>query len=133
MTGVHALDAWLLMGSADRCRMLSSSELDSDPELQKLQSNITDEINASSGSVLDFREASTAALPLRLVPIKINRYGSGWRLVIPQVVAVTMRIRPTQSDVVALFLDRHIELWTIEILRTAFNHSLSQLLQEFTP
>jgi hypothetical protein len=128
MTGVQALDGWLLVGSADRCRILSSSELDSDPELQKLQSNITDEINTSNDSVLEFREASIAALPLRLIPIEINRYGSRWRLVIPQVVAVSMRIRPAQSDVAALFLDGHIELWTIEILRTAFDHSLSQLL-----
>lgn len=128
MTGGAALDAWLLIGSADRCRILSSSELESDPELQRLQSNVTDEINASSDSVLAFREAGIAALPLRLVPIEINRYGSRWRLVIPQIVAVPMRIHPAESDVAALFLDGHIELWTIEILRTAFNHSLSQLL-----
>lgn len=128
MTGVQALDGWLLVGSADRCRILSCSELDCDPELQKLQSNITNEINASSDSVLDFREATMAALPLRLVPIEINRFGSRWRLVIPQVVAVPMRIRAVHSDIVALFLDGHIELWTIEMLRAAFDHPLSLLL-----
>jgi hypothetical protein len=128
MTGVQPLDGWLLVGSADRCRILSSGELDSDPELQKLQSKITDEMSISSYRFLDFRETRIAALPLRLVPIEVNRYGSRWRLVIPQVVAVSMRIRPAQSDVAALFLDGHIELWTIEILRTAFDHSLSQLL-----
>lgn len=128
MTGDQALDGWLLVGSADRCRILSTGELSSDPELQKLQSNLADEINTSSDSVLDFREASFAALPFRLVPIEIKRYGSRWRLVIPQIVAVPMRIRPAQSDVAAFFLDGHIELWTIEMLRAAFDHSLSQLL-----
>jgi hypothetical protein len=128
MTGVHALDGWLLVGSADRCRILSNNELDSDPELQKLQANITNEINTSSDSVLDFRAASLVALPLRLVPLEIKRYGPRWRFVIPQIVAVAMKIHPTESDVAALFLDGHIELWTIEMLRAAFDHPLSQLL-----
>jgi hypothetical protein len=128
MTGVHALDGWLLVGSADRCRILSNSELDSDPELQKFQANITNEINTSSDSVLDFRAASHVALPHRLVPIEIKRYGPRWRFVIPQIVAVAMKIHPTESDVAALFLDGHIELWTIEMLRAAFDHPLAQLL-----
>jgi hypothetical protein len=128
MTGVHALDGWLLVWSADRCRILSNNELDSDPELQKLQANITNEINTSSDSVLDFRAASLVALPLRLVPLEIKRYGPRWRFVIPQIVAVAMKIHPTESDVAALFLDGHIELWTIEMLRAAFDHPLSQLL-----
>lgn len=128
MTGVYALDGWLLVGSADRCRILSNIELDSDPELQKLQANITNEINTSSDSVLDFRAARLAALSLRLVPIEIKRYGPRWRFVIPQIVAVAMKIHPTESDVAALFLDGHIELWTIEMLRVAFDHPLSQLL-----
>lgn len=108
--------------------MLSNDELSSDPDLQKLQSSITDEINTSSDSVLAFREASLAALPLRLVPIEIKCYGSRWRFVIPQIVAVSMRIRPKESDIAALTIDDHIELWTIEILRSAFDYPLSQLL-----
>jgi len=128
MTGVQALDGWLLIGSADRCRILSSGELSSDPELQKLQLAMTDEINASNDSVLEFREASLVAVPLRLVPLDIKPYGSRWRLVIPQIVAVAMKIRPKESDIAALFIDDHIELWTIDVLRFAFNFSLSQLL-----
>lgn len=128
MTGVQTLEGWLLIGSADRCRILSTDEFSSDFELQKLQASITEEINTSSDSVFDFRAASLVALPLRLVPIELKPYGPRWRFVIPQIVAVAMKIHATESDVAALFLDEHIELWTIEMLRTAFDRPLSQLL-----
>jgi hypothetical protein len=128
IAGEQALDGWLLVGSADRCRILSNEELGSDSELQKLQARITDEINAPIESLLDFREVEATALPLRLAPIEIKRHSTRWRLVIPQVVAVAMKIQPAQSDLVTLFLDGHIELWTVDTLRTAFNYSLAQLL-----
>jgi hypothetical protein len=128
ITGSQPINAWLLIGNAGRCRVLSAAELETDPDLQSLQSRIVDELTPSGSGLLEFRDAISATLPLRLIPIKIKRHGPRWRLALPRHVAAMMQLRPQESDIAALFLDEHIELWTIETLKAAVNTPLTQII-----
>lgn len=47
---------------------------------------------------------------------------------LPRVIAAIMQIRPGESELGALFVQGHIELWTIEEMRSAITPSLTQII-----
>jgi len=128
ITGKQPHDGWLLIGSPGRCRLLSATEVDSDANFQSLRARIAAELNAPSTNALEFHDEVSVALALRLVSVQITPPGPGWRLTLPKPIATIMQIRPGESDVAALVLQDHIELWTIETLRSSVATPLTQII-----
>jgi hypothetical protein len=128
ITGDQSLDGWLLVGSPGRCRLISAAEVDTDTTLRSLRSRIAEELDSPSASAIEFSNASSVALALRLVPAQIARHEGGWRLTIPKPVAAVMRISPGESDVAALSFHGNIEIWTIEALTSAIAVPLREII-----
>jgi hypothetical protein len=128
ITGGEPVSGWLLVGSPGRCRLLSASEVGSDPHLQSLKMRITAEANTRSASPLDFHDEVSVALAARLLEVQITPPEPGWRLTIPRPIAAIMQIRPKESEVAGVFVQEHIELWTIETLRSSVARALTEIL-----
>jgi len=128
ISGEQSHNGWLLMGNSGRCRLFSAVEVDSDPDLQSLRARISAELGASNRNSLEFQDEVFAALVLRLSPVEVKPRGPGWRVALPRHIAAIMQIRPNESEVAALFLQGHIELWTIETLRSAVAPPLTRIL-----
>jgi hypothetical protein len=128
ITGEQPVSAWLLLGSPGRCRLLSEAELEADHDLQTLRERITAEANDSSATLIEFRDEASTALAIRLLPVQITPPKPGWRITLPKEMAAIMQIRPGESDVAALFTQNHIEIWTVEALRSAVAQPLTEIL-----
>lgn len=128
IAGDQPHNGWLLLGSPGRCRLLSAAEVDVDPNFQSLRARIATELNAPSPNSLEFQDEASAALALRLISVEITPRKPGWRLTLPRPIAAIMHIRPRESDIAALFLQGHIEIWTIETLRSSVTTPLIQII-----
>lgn len=128
IAGEQPLVAWLLLADSGRCRLLSSTEVASDLDLRSLKARIADELSARTTGILEFQSEASVALTLRLAEIQVIRHEtSGWRLTLPRAMAAIMQVRPNQSEVAAIFVQDHIEFWTIEKLRSAVNAPLIEI------
>lgn len=128
IAGKEPVNGWLLLGGPGRCRLLSATEVDSNSNFQNLRARIALELNAPSTDALEFRDEVSVALTVRLMPIRITPPDPGWRLALPTAMAAIMKIRAGESELVALFIQSHIELWTIETLRSAVTPPLTEIL-----
>ena len=128
IAGEEPVNGWLLVGGPGRCRLLSAAEVDHDPSYQALRARIAAELAAPNANALEFHDEVSVALALRLVPVRIAPPKPGWRLTLPGPIAAIMQIRPGESDIAALFLQGHIELWTIETLRSAMAVPLTEII-----
>ena len=128
IVGDELLFGWLLMGSPGRYKLLSPAEIESDAATQSLRNRIGAELSAGGGSMLEFHDEASLALALRLVQVRIAPPDPGRRLTLPKVVAAMMQIRPGETDLAVWFLHGHIELWTIETLRSAATPQLSDFI-----
>jgi hypothetical protein len=127
IAGDAPLFGWLLMGSPGRCRLLSSAEVERDAAAQTLRTRIDAELRTVESGTLDFRDEASLALALRLVQVRIAPPEPGWRFTLPRATAAIMRIRPGEDEVALWFLHGHIELWTIEALRSAVGTPLAEI------
>lgn len=129
IVGDQPLAAWLLVGSPGRCRLLSAAEVSRDPDLQSLKAGIAEVLNAPSAGALEFQTEVSAGLTVRLAQVQLTRHEtSGWRLTLPRPVAVIMQLRPAESSLAAFFLQDHIELWTMETLRSSVSTPLTEII-----
>jgi hypothetical protein len=128
ITGDQSHKGWMLVGGPGRCRLLSAAEVDNDPNLQSLRNRIAAEVAAPNPDSLEFQDETLAGLALRLVPVEIKPRPPGWRLALPTPIAAIMQIRPQESDVAAVFLQDHIEFWTIGTLRASVTTPLTQII-----
>lgn len=129
IVGDQPLKAWLLVGSPGRCRLVSAAEVDSDPALQSLKARIADELDAGSANALEFQDEASVALTVRLVEVQLTHHKkSGWRMTLPRPIAAIMQLRPSESSLAAFFLQGHIELWTMETLRSSVSTPLTEII-----
>jgi hypothetical protein len=128
IVGADALFGWLLMGNPGRCRLLSPSELENDAATQALRARIDAELRTVGNSMLEFHDEASLALALRLVQVRIAPPDPGRRLTLPKAMAAIMQIRPGESEIALWFLHGHVELWTIEALRSAVTTPLTDIL-----
>ncbi len=126
--GDQPLYGWLLLDSPGRCRLLSAAEVENDPNFQSLRARIGAELNAPSSNLLEFQDEVSVALSLRVVPVEIAPPKPGWRLTLPRPIAAIMHIHPGVSEVAAFLLQGHIELWTIETLRSSVTTPLIRII-----
>jgi hypothetical protein len=108
--------------------LLSSDEVDNDASCRSLRATIDAELDRLTGSLLEFRDEASVALSLRLQPIEITPPGPGWRLTLPRALAAIMQIRPKESSVALLLFQEHIEIWTLETLRTSLAAPLAEII-----
>jgi hypothetical protein len=128
ISGDEPQKGWLLVGGPDRCRLLSGAEVNNDPSYRSLQASIEVELAMHNVNSLEFRDEAMAALPLRLLPVEVNPRGPGWRLTLPKLIAAIMQIRPKESEVALLYVQEHIEIWTIEALRSSVTAPLGEIV-----
>ncbi|HLM80240.1 MAG TPA: hypothetical protein VK302_06365 [Terriglobales bacterium] len=128
IAGEEPVNGWLLVGGPGRCRLLSAAEVDNDPSYQALLARIAAELSAPNANALEFHDEVSVALAVRLVPVRIAPPKPGWRLTLPGPIAAIMQIRPGESDIAALFIHDHIELWTIETLRSSVTPPLTEII-----
>ena len=126
--GSEPLKGWLLIGGPGRCRLLSSAEFESDPGCLSLRAAIDAEPDRPAGSLIEFRDEASVVLGLRLQPVEIAPPGPGWRLPLPRSLAAIMEIRPKESSVALLFIQDHIEIWTLETLRASVSTPLTEII-----
>ena len=127
-TNTQPIEACLLVGAPGRCRLLPAPELKNDPALQKLQARATAELTSRNANSLVFGDDSSVALALRLQLVKLFPFETAWRFTLPRSLAAVMQIMPGKSDIAALFLQGHIELWTIATLASAMSTPLTELI-----
>ena len=128
ITGAE-VSAWLLLYTSERCRLLSRSEIDDDPDLKELHSKATGKATHHESGSLEFQDAASVVLRLRLQEIELNRHEtSGWRFTLPRTMAAIMQLCPEESSLVALIVQDHVELWTISAMRSAANTPFSEIL-----
>jgi hypothetical protein len=128
IAGADALFGWLLMGNPGRCRLLSPSEVENDTATRSLRARIDAELGTVANSVLEFLDEPSLALSLRLVQVRIAPPEPGRRLTLPKALAAIMQIRPGESEIALWFLHGHVELWTIEALRSAVTTPLTEII-----
>jgi len=128
IAGERPVRGWLLVGNSGRCRLLSSAQVDKDPDCQALRARVAAETGASSASPLDFDDEASAVLALRFAPVEITPPKPGWRLTLPRAIAAIMQVRAGESYVAGLFLRSHIEIWTMETLKSAMNVPLTEII-----
>jgi hypothetical protein len=116
------------MGDPGRCRLLSPAEVENDTATQSLQARIDAELSTAGDSILEFRDEASIALAVRLVQVRIAPPEPGRRLTLPRAIAAIMQIRPGESDLALWFVHGHIELWTVETLRSAVTIHLAEII-----
>jgi hypothetical protein len=123
------ISAWLLLCRSDRCRLLSASEVENDPDLKLLRARVTEKRAEGDAGPFEFQDAASVVLRLRLLQIQLNRHEtSGWRFTLPRPIAAIMQLRPSESSLIALIVQDHIELWTVEAMRSAVDIPLADIL-----
>ncbi len=128
IAGDDALSGWLLMGNPGRCRLLSPAEVENDTALLSLRARINAELRTVMNGLLEFHDEASLALALRLVQVRIAPPEPGRRLTLPKAIAAIMQIRPGESELALWFVHGHIELWTIELLRSAVTTPLTEII-----
>lgn len=128
ITGDDTISGWLVVGTPGRCRLLSSAEVENDATARSLRARIEAEMGTGGSSILEFHDDTSLALAFRLVQVRIAPPEPGWRLTLPRAIAAIMQIQPGESEL-ALWLPRgHIELWTIQTLRSAVTTPITEII-----
>jgi hypothetical protein len=128
VAGDQPLNAWILLGDCGRCRLMSAPQVEADTSLQSLRARIALEVDERTPNPVEFQDKVSLALALRLLPVQVTPPPPAWRLALPRPIAAIMGIRPGESDVALLFFHGHIELWTIETLRSAVATPLTDFI-----
>ena len=119
---------WLLGAGAGRWRLLSETQARHDAEWVSLKAKIDADAEDEPGSVIDFVDDSAAALPFRFFQIELTPPKPGWRFTFPRLLASIMGLRPDESSVLLLIIQKRIELWTLETMSRSFATPLREFL-----
>ena len=128
ISGSEQLGGWLLMSSPGRYRLLSAAETEGDPDLARMGARIAGKAAKTEGTMLDFEDDASAVLGFRLMAIQLSPPPPGWRLTLPGAIAKLMHVRSAESEVALLVSDGHIEIWSLENLRSALSAPPSEIV-----
>ena len=120
--------ASVLVGDSGRCRLLTGTEVQDDPDCRRLREEIGAVLEEPLSSLLSFREESVTALPLRLLPVDIFPHGAGYRMTLPKLLTGILQVWPGKDSVAVIVNQAHIEIWSLETLRIAVTPRLGELL-----
>jgi len=118
--GTESLQAWILLLTLGRYRLLSDGQVQSDPQLEPVRSLILEGTPAGASEPTHAEEPRCAAIVARLVPTLIAPPGPGWRISFPKAFDVFV---PAGCDrkafSILLSLEGYLELWYTDVLRKA--------------
>ncbi len=125
MTGNQPLDAWLLMNTPQRFRLISKADAENDLTVSRL---IKMSSSASDAGPAEFEDAAVVALRARVRPVRLSRHDTGWRLTLPTIVAQLMQLDRGDSKLAILAVPPHIEIWSSDALASALKVPFGDLL-----
>jgi hypothetical protein len=118
--GTESLQAWLLLVSQGRLRLLSDDQVQRDPLLEPVRLLVLEGRPAALTEVTFTEEPKRAALVARLLPTVVSPPGPGWRISIPKAFDI---FAPSDSDAKAfsilMSLEGYLEIWYTDVLRRA--------------
>jgi hypothetical protein len=120
LKGDAPIDAWLLLISTGRFRLLNEGHVSADPDLESIRALILGERPAQQGEPTSAQPDDLAALPVRLLKSTFRRHGSSWRISVPVMFEVFAPVNSDRNDFVALLTsDGYWEIWYTDALRLA--------------
>jgi|ERR1700722_9667047 len=120
LNGNDTLQAWLLLMSVGRYRLLSDHQVQSDPALEPIRSLILEGKSVSTADPMHAEEPRRAAILARLAPTAVSPPGPGWRISFPKSLGVFVPPECDQKAFTVLFsLEGYLEIWNTEILKRA--------------
>ncbi len=129
ISGDQPVEGYILVANSGRCRILSLAEVAEDSDLQLLLVRIAAVGETGPARLVEFPDEGLAALPQRLFKIQISPHEtSGWRFTLPRLLAAIMRVRPKGSDLAALVVQQHVEIWTIDAVSSALSIDITEIL-----
>jgi hypothetical protein len=128
ITGDDPVRAWLVLLSADRCRLLSPALVDGHSQIQAVASRINSELSITNSDPLEIGDEENIALALRLFHVEIKSPQPLRRIALPEPITTAMQLQGGSSHVAALIFRGHIEFWTIDFVRTWANKPIPELL-----
>ena len=116
--GPGTLDAWVLLVSSGRYRVLSDQQVQSDPQLEPVRSMILEGKSAAPTEPALAEEPRRASIVARLVPTTIAPPGPGWRISFPKVFDEFAPSDCNRKAFSILFsLEGYLEIWYTDVLR----------------
>ena len=120
LEGKEAIESWLLLISEGRYRLLSNQQVQADPQLETIHAHITEKKSLVGEEPTLAQEPYKAAMVVRLIPIKINSHGSGWRISTPKLFRALAPQGCNPNDFTVFgALDGYLEIWYTDVLRKA--------------
>jgi hypothetical protein len=127
--GTEDIEAFLVMLTLGRYRLVSATEASEDSDFAALKDRIESSSRDVNSSALDFQEDSIATLGVRLIKTNLSPSGTEWRLTLPAVVTQILRTHPKRGSALLLMAGRYIEVWDTEVYRASFNTPLDEIVQ----
>jgi hypothetical protein len=127
--GAEDIEAFLVMLTLGRYRLISATEAREDQDLAVLKDRIESSSRDANGSALDFQEDSIATLAFRLINTNLSPSGAEWRLTLPPLVTQILRIHPKRGCALLFMAGRYIEVWDTEVYRSSFKKPLDEIVE----
>jgi hypothetical protein len=120
LSGNESIEGWLLLVAEGRYRLLSNQQVQSDPQLEAIHAHVTGKKSLAGDEPTSAQEATKAAMVVRLIPIKVNPHGSGWRISTPKLFRAFAPPGCSAKDFTVFgALDGYLEIWYTDVLRKA--------------
>jgi hypothetical protein len=128
LMGKESIQAWLLLVTPGRFRLLSDDQVKSDPQLEPVRSLIVDGKSAVAAEPTCSEEPTDAAIVARLVPALIAAPGPGWRISFPKAFELFVpREGNAKAFSIIFSLEGYLEIWCTDVLRRALSSHLFSL------
>lgn len=123
MTGSTTVQAWILLLTAGRYRVLSDEQVQNDPYLQPIRLLILEGTPVVETAPSTAEEPERVAVIAKLVPVSIappEPQGPGWRISLPKALEEFVPQGCNPKALSILFsLEGYLEIWYTEVLRRA--------------
>jgi hypothetical protein len=118
--GSESFDAWLLLLSPGRYRLLTDEQVQSDPHLEPVRSLILEGKSPVPTEPTLAEEPTRAAIVARLLPTTISPQGPNWRISFPKAFDPFVPPECDAKEFSILFsLEGYWEIWYRDVLRRA--------------
>ncbi|SRR5713101_794442 len=118
--GTQSFQAWLLLLTPGRYRLLTNEQVQNDQQLEPVRSLILEGKSTPATEPTCSEEPTRAAIVARLLPTTIAPQGSCWRISLPKAFDVFV---PPDCDPkkfsIFLSLEGYWEIWYTDVLRRA--------------
>ena len=114
---------WLLLLRPGRFRILANADVEKDPRLSNIRSELINGPGEIESSCTEFEENDRAALVGRLTPTQLAGPKPAWRLVVPKAL-----MPDDVKTIVLLYSSGYLELWFHAVYLEALSRPLDAVL-----